>query len=385
MAVTSEQPKRRVESLWVRIVSGSVGSIITALVVTPLEVVKIRQQFQSPASQRAAVPTIATKDVGKCPSCGVFVFNNGLKECFLPRNVVPYFDPVTGILKENASVTQSRGTIAMLRSIFRTEGMAGIYAGLTPTLVMGVPNTVLYFASYEDIRERIKRSELISSSVGPAVAGAAARLLTSVATAPFELMKTRMAAQVGGGGSADGLFAEMSQVVHREGALALYKGLGPTLMRDIPFSAVYWYCIETFRISWGDNSHATQMEQTGQALVIGSAAGMISAAATTPLDVVKTRRQVMPSVEIEAIVADSSTAAVCDHHGAIAYEAKVTGAPKSTINNSTIATMRQIAIEEGVSGLWRGNQARMIKVAPACAIMLASYEAGKRLLSDSAI
>jgi solute carrier family 25 protein 39/40 len=33
-----------------------------------------------------------------------------------------------------------------------------------------------------------------------------------------------------------------------------------------------------------------------------------------------------------------------------------------------------------VAGLWRGNQARMLKVAPACAIMISCYEFGKRVL-----
>jgi hypothetical protein len=42
----------------------------------------------------------------------------------------------------------------MLRRIFVKEGFAGIYAGIYPTLVMGVPNTVLYFVMYEELREK---------------------------------------------------------------------------------------------------------------------------------------------------------------------------------------------------------------------------------------
>jgi len=376
----------KVDPLWVRIVSGSVGSTLTALVVTPLEVVKVRQQFQSPTPSTVSSP-ISTKTVEKCPSCGVFVFNNGLKECLLPRNLVPYFDPITGALKENASVSKSKGTISMVRSIFRTEGLAGIYAGLAPTLVMGIPNTVLYFASYEEFRERIKESHLISSALSPAVAGAAARLMTTIATAPLELIRTRQAAQIGGGEVAGGLIAEMKHVIQTEGALSLYKGLGPTLLRDIPFSAVYWYFIEKFRLSWGDEKDFSSSEKAGQALINGSAAGMLAAAMTTPLDVVKTRRQVMPSVEIESVL-ETPTTTICDHQGTIAYEARPTTlqqrANPSNNPTTTLGHMRQIVAEEGIRGLWRGNQARMIKVAPACAIMLSSYEVGKRLLSESA-
>ncbi len=35
--------------------------------------------------------------------------------------------------------------------------------------------------------------------------------------------------------------------------------------------------------------------------------------------------------------------------------------------------------EEGVGGLWRGWAARCLKVAPACAIMISSYEVGKKM------
>ena len=38
--------------------------------------------------------------------------------------------------------------------------------------------------------------------------------------------------------------------------------------------------------------------------------------------------------------------------------------------------------EEGVKGLFRGWAARCLKVAPACAIMISSYEVGKGMAGD---
>lgn len=365
------------EKLWMRIVSGSVGSMLTALVVTPLEVVKVRQQFRwtdsgggGPITQSIPV----RPNVSPCPCCGVFTFNNGLKECILPRSAVPYFDPTTGKLRESGPVARSTGTLSMLRNIWKTEGTAGIYAGLTPTLVMGIPNTVLYFATYEEIKDRINRTSILRPSFVPIVAGASARLVASCVTAPLELIKTRQAAQIGGGQAARGLFAELQTIVQVEGAVSLYRGLSPTLLRDMPFSAVYWYFIDYFRSSWGDSDrHLSPMEQGVRALINGSAAGMIAAAVSTPLDVVKTRQQVTPPIEVY-----EST--ISEHGGAMAYGAK---AP-SRQPVGTLATMIQIMNEEGIRGLWRGNQTRMIKVAPACAIMLSSYEIGKRVLAESA-
>lgn len=365
---TSDQIK---ESLWVRILSGSVGSLLTAVVVTPLEVVKVRQQFGSPVSTVPGHGLVKLPpNVKPCPSCGVFVFNNGLRECLLPRSAVPYFDPLTGILKENLPVSRSNGTISMLRNIYKTEGAAGIYAGLTPTLVMGVPNTVLYFTSYEEMKEYLDGS--LPATIIPPLAGASARLVASCATAPLELIKTRQAARIGGGSSASaGLISELRNTIRTEGVLSLYRGLSPTLMRDVPFSAVYWYFIEKFRACWGSHT-VSASEQGMQALINGTFAGLLAAGVTTPLDVVKTRRQVSSSVEV-------FEPALCDHQGAVAYESK----PSSPQSMGTVATLNKILTEEGITGLWRGNQARMIKVAPACALMLSSYEIGKRLLSES--
>ena len=70
---------------------------------------------------------------------------------------------------------------------------------------------------------------------------------------------------------------------------------------------------------------------------------------TTPFDVAKTRRQVDLSQP---------------HHTRV------------------FSLMKAIVAEEGPRGLWRGLTARVAKVAPSCAIMISSYEIGKKALSE---
>lgn len=325
------------------------------------------------------------------------MLNTGLGEYLTPKNKCRYFDPISGSLRQDETITQSRGTLRMLRSIFLKEGLGGIYAGLAPTLVMGIPNTIIYFYSYEELAMRLRQHHPTESTVPvPALAGASARFVASLSTAPFELLRTRQAARLGSAttnaSTMDaGMVSEFRSMIRSEGISSLFRGLSPTLMRDVPFSAIYWVCIESMRDFWkgynAEQNHLTisSFQQAGEALVNGSVSGTIAAAVTTPLDVLKTRSQV--GVINAQMVASSFTvgtaAAVCDHGGALAYHQP----PKNTTialssPESMLSMTRTIVKEEGISGLWRGNVARMMKVAPACAIMIASYEVGKRLLME---
>lgn len=408
---------------WAKIVSASVGSVITALTVTPLEVVKVRQQAAGIDSVGSLPPKTSLParsfppnvPVTPCPrGCGTFVLNTGLGEYLTSRNKAGYFDPKTGMLKQQQSVTEvskTGGPLRIIRSIFMNEGMAGIYAGLAPTLVMGIPNTVLYFYTYEELAPRLKAlcpTDHPASDALPAVAGASARFVASLSTAPLELLRTRQAARSGLGAADDsgssggrGMVSEFRALIRNEGPLSLFRGVWPTIMRDVPFSAIYWMCIEGMRDFWRTqhrrkpSSTVSTTEQTIEALISGSISGVVAAAFTTPLDVLKTRSQIGASTTpVAAATSEGSisvaSAAVCDRGGALAVHHRCAAMGSSIVStnntgtakiSSTVELANSIFQKEGILGFWRGNTARCMKVAPACGIMIATYETGKRLLA----
>eukprot|EP00547_Thalassionema_nitzschioides_P018507 CAMPEP_0194240224 /NCGR_PEP_ID=MMETSP0158-20130606/6461_1 /TAXON_ID=33649 /ORGANISM="Thalassionema nitzschioides, Strain L26-B" /LENGTH=295 /DNA_ID=CAMNT_0038974881 /DNA_START=347 /DNA_END=1231 /DNA_ORIENTATION=+ len=290
-----------------------------------------------------------------------------------------------------SSTASSTGTFATLRQIFISEGFVGIYAGLAPTLVMSIPNTVLYFTTYDELSSRLKkrfaenkRYDNNNNWTVPLVAGSSARLLASGITAPFELIRTRQALNYNSSSSNNkntnnNMWKDMRHILRTEGgARALYKGLAPTLWRDVPFSAIYWYHLEYFQRTLWDTTETTTTTSVStkayQSFVNGALAGMIAAACTTPFDVVKTRRQAAQQQQLNttaittSVMKESSSSSSCEHFGA----KEVFGSNKRTSTNaaSTFGTMQSIVQNEGLSGLWRGNTTRMLKVAPACAIMI---------------
>lgn len=362
-----------------RVVSGSAGSIITSLVVTPLDVVKVRVQANSMEGKAAVGSRPSTlQKVVRCPNgCGTFVLFNGQMDCVLPKSAVPFFDPSSGKLTQQAKSVADLGTFRMIQRIFATEGFRGIYAGLTATLVMAVPNTVLYFSAYDEIVWQLRRSLSSdnSQSWAPLVAGASARMVASSVTAPFEFLRTRQASRVGHNESPLGMISEFRSIVRQEGVKTLYRGLRPTLWRDVPFSAIYWFNLERMKDLWVArfNRRLSPTEQAGTAFVNGFVSGIVAAACTTPFDVVKTRTQAVSHVSDSIAGSGSTIMEACSHGGAPVYKV-----PRSS--GGTFEFLVHIAEADGISGLWRGNMARMLKVAPSCAIMISTYEFGKQIL-----
>ena len=56
--------------------------------------------------------------------------------------------------------------------------------------------------------------------------------------------------------------ALLRTAVLREGVTSLWRGLGVTLLRDVPFSAVYWACYEDLKVRLDHNT--TRQQQHGE-------------------------------------------------------------------------------------------------------------------------
>lgn len=328
-------------------VSGTVGSLITTLAVTPLDVVKYRMQAATSQKTLATLPA----NVAPCPrNCGTLVHLEQASNSNKGR-----------LTSTAASPYHQLGTFAAMRRIFANEGFAGIYAGLRPTLAMSLPNAAVYYTFYEEMVFRIRQNvQNQNADWIPLVSGGSARLVASTLTAPMEFLRTRQATTMDATHRDAPMLSHLRLIVKENGFTSLFRGLAPTLWRDVPFSSVYWLCMERLRSIRPDNCSPSQLGL--YAFLNGAIAGMIAAAVTTPFDVIKTRQQ-----------ASSSTSHYsCSHDGAVVYQ-------RSEVQG-TLANLRSVVEIEGWEGLWRGNHARMIRVAPACAIMMASYEIGKHLL-----
>ena len=137
------------------------------------------------------------------------------------------------------------GVTAALRSIVKEEGVAGLYRGLVPSLLL-VSHGAIQFAAYEELK-RIARVATATPPDAPlpspavALAGAASKFVAATATYPTQVLRARLQQKqlaAGLGPRYDAPLAALRTTLAREGVAGLYKGLAPTLLRVVPQSAV---------------------------------------------------------------------------------------------------------------------------------------------------
>jgi solute carrier family 25 protein 39/40 len=154
------------------------------------------------------------------------------------------------------------GTLDTLSKIVRAEGFRVLWSGLTPALCVSIPTVVIYFTSYMKAKELLGYNERSPNPILPVIAGlyrrwwwrknvfyhlilgACSRIVAVTTVSPFELFRTKMQSE-------KVLYRQLFRLVRtalsEEGPRVLWKGLLPTLWRDIPFSMIYWFNYETFR------------------------------------------------------------------------------------------------------------------------------------------
>lgn len=131
-------------------------------------------------------------------------------------------------------------------------------------------------------------------------------------------------------------------IVRNLGLMGLYKGASACLLRDVPFSAIYFPTYSHLKRDYFGESPTKKLGVL-QLLTAGAIAGMPAAYLTTPCDVIKTRLQV------EARKGESSY---------------------TSLRHCATTIWR----EEGFKAFFKGGPARIMRSSPQFGFTLAAYE-----------
>ncbi|RAL48226.1 unnamed protein product [Cuscuta campestris] len=303
--------------------AGAISGGISRTVTSPLDVIKIRFQVQ-------------LEPISKWPLLG--------NDVYQPSKY-------TGILQAT-------------KDIFREEGLRGYWRGNVPALLMVMPYTAIQFSVLHKLKtiasgsskseDHINLSPIISF-----VSGALAGCAATIGSYPFDLLRTVLASQ-GEPKVYQNMRSAFVDILRSRGIQGLYSGLSPTLVEIIPYAGLQFGTYDMFKrwtMAWNHRRQSGFSEvdfaPSGfQLSLCGLAAGITAKVVCHPLDVVKKRFQ------IEGL----------QRHPR--YGARV----EINAYKNMYDALRNIFLQEGWAGLYKGIVPSVIKAAPASAVTFVAYE-----------
>lgn len=162
-------------------------------------------------------------------------------------------------------------------------GFRGIYSGLGPAAIASAPGAALFFSTYETVKKLLGQRFPERYQVGVHMSAAAVgEVVACLVRVPTEIVKQRMQAR-----QYNSAILVIRDTIRQEGFYGIYRGYFSTVAREIPFSFIQFPLWELAKKSW--SNYQGHYVDSWQSALCGGAAGGVSAAVTTPLDVAKTR------------------------------------------------------------------------------------------------
>ncbi|KAG9469964.1 hypothetical protein GDO78_019226 [Eleutherodactylus coqui] len=206
-----------------------------------------------------------------------------------------------------------RGMFDCLIKTVRSEGVFGMYRGAAVNLTLVTPEKAIKLAANDFFRNSLSQEGKELTLLREMLAGCGAGTCQVIVTSPMEMLKIqlqdagRLATKnvlTGEGGAAATIPHTTAATYERPSALLItknllrsqgisgvYKGLGATLLRDVPFSIIYFPLFANIN-KFGQKSPQGKAPFY-HSFIAGCFAGSVAAVAVTPLDVLKTRIQTL--------------------------------------------------------------------------------------------
>ncbi|KAI0565488.1 Mitochondrial carrier [Gracilaria domingensis] len=279
-------------------------------------------------------------------------------------------------LKTKLKVRPNAGAIETISAIATQDGAHGLWRGVVPSVLRNAMSVGCYMMLLDVTTSRLAAPDGTLSDRASFLAGGSSRLMTVLLLSPMSVVKTRMET-VEYSAKYNGTIDALTKIAKQEGRQGLYRGLIPSIMRDVPYSATYMFLYLRSRefigsaVGLADNrsvivrkvsqTHKVNQTSPGAAprqkvdsqqmlsrvvtFASGGFSGGLATLLTQPLDVAKTRIQLSTGAR---------------------------GAP-SRYSGFVDAVHRTWA-EEGAFGFFRGSVPRFVKRIMGAAITWMVFE-----------
>lgn len=260
-----------------------------------------------------------------------------------PADTLKARQQVTGALNAPQPTLRQQHSTQPPAALHRSAGLRSLYAGFSAVLWGVVPANIAYFGGYEAGKRLVPPGW---GMAGDMATGAVAQLLAGCVYTPIDTVKERLQVQPLMRGAYSYASARQAYALLASGGpMSLFKGYWVTNVVWLPWNTLYIAGYESAKRAARQMLRLAPQEELPAAAVATCSATAAAAAAvvTHPADVVKTRLQVLAA----APGGQSLTAA---------------------------QVARRMLQQEGLGAAWHGLGARLLNIAPGCALSWALYE-----------
>ena len=232
----------------------------------------------------------------------------------------------------------------------------GLWKGNIPAELLYVTYGGIQFASYRSITlalQSLPDAYALPSPAESFISGASAGAIATATTYPFDLLRTRFAAQ-GNERVYTSILSSVRAVLAHEGARGFFRGSSAAVGQIVPYMGLFFTTYEALRRPLGE----WHLPLGSGDAVAGMMASTLAKTGVFPLDLVRKRLQVQGPTRERYV------------HRNI---------PES---RGVFRTMRVILKNFGVRGLYRGLTVSLIKAAPASAVTMWTYERALKVIKD---
>nr|XP_042705610.1 solute carrier family 25 member 45 isoform X2 [Chrysemys picta bellii] len=144
-----------------------------------------------------------------------------------------------------ASGTQYRGPVHCAASIFRKEGVMGLFRGTWALVLRDTPTMAIYFLTYTSLCQAMTVQGQEPGPMTVLVAGGCAGTASWILATPMDVIKARLQMDGVKGVSYHGVLDCIRISVRNEGPQVFLKGLALNCIRAFPVNAVTFLSYET--------------------------------------------------------------------------------------------------------------------------------------------
>ena len=146
-------------------------------------------------------------------------------------------------LQSNQLVSLTARQATML--IYRKEGLGGFMRGFVPSMMKNTLVAGTYFSMLYYFETLLHATGFFGNSQVAFLASSFSRIWQSIISNPIIVVKTRL--EVVGFQEYSGVTDAFRQIVVKEGFTGLFTGLKVSLIRDVPFSGIFYPIYSLFK------------------------------------------------------------------------------------------------------------------------------------------